>query len=129
MSYQFYKILHVTSIIALFTSLSAAAFVAADKRKVWAAVHGVSSLLVLVAGFGLLAKGGFMQGGFPAWTYIKIGIWIALGAMPILLKRKSDLALPLLFVSILLAAIGSYTAVMKPGSSSAPAEVSAPAAE
>lgn len=129
MSYQFYKILHVTSIIALFTSLAAAAFVSADKRKVWVSLHGISTLLVLVAGFGLLAKGGFMQAGFPGWAYIKIAIWVALGGMPALLKRKNDLALPLLLVSIILAGIGSYTAVYKPAPEATPSNTSVPAAE
>ena len=130
MSYQFYKVLHVASLFLLFTSLAAIAFSTADKRKPWAAIHGIASLIVFVAGFGLLAKIGAMK-AFPSWAIVKIVIWLALGAMPIILRKKPGMALQLLLASVLLGTIGSYTAVNKPGQET-PSEVPAetpPAAE
>lgn len=114
MSYQFYKVLHVASLFLLFTSLAAIAFSAADKRKPWAALHGIATLVAFVAGFGLLAKIGAMK-AFPSWALVKIVIWLALGAMPVILRKKPGMALQLLLASVLLGAVGSYTAVNKPG--------------
>lgn len=114
MSYQFYKVLHVASLFMLFTSLAAVAFLPTDKRKPWVALHGAASLVIFVAGFGLLAKIGAMK-AFPSWAVVKIVIWLALAAMPIILRKKPGMALQLLLATVLLGAIGSYTAVNKPG--------------
>ena len=127
MSYLFYKVLHVASLFLLFTSLAAIAFSAADKRKPWAALHGIASLIVFIAGFGLLAKIGAMK-AFPSWAIVKIVIWLALGAMPIILRKKPGMALQLLLASVLLGAVGSYTAVNKPGQQT-PVEVQAAPSE
>jgi hypothetical protein len=141
MSYQFYKVLHVVSLFLLFTSLAAAAFAPQDKRKPWVALHGVATVIALVAGFGLLARLGLMK-GLPGWVHVKLVIWLALGVMPFILRKANHLALPLLLVSVLLGAAGSYVAVNKPFSKSTesateqsasaeaatPADVSAPEA-
>jgi hypothetical protein len=128
MSYQFYKVLHVVSLFLLFTSLAAAAFAPQDKRKPWVALHGIATLIALVAGFGLLARLGLMK-GMPGWVHIKLAIWLALGVMPFILRKANHLALPLLLVSVLLGAIGSYVAVNKPMSATSTPEVEAPAVE
>lgn len=128
MSYQFYKVLHVVSLFLLFTSLAAAAFAPQDKRKPWVALHGVATLIALVAGFGLLARLGLMK-GMPGWVQIKLAIWLALGVMPFILRKANHLALPLLLVSVLLGATGSYLAVNKPMSATATSEAATPTAE
>ena len=48
--------------------------------------HGIALVLLLVAGFGMQAKGGI--DGFPLWMIAKIVIWIAFGAAIVLAKRK-----------------------------------------
>ncbi len=74
MSYQFYKILHVLSLVVLSGCLSAS-LLASNQIK-WAKHVVTLSLVVLfVAGFGLLAK---MKLGFPLWILIKILIWSSL---------------------------------------------------
>ncbi|MDX9730947.1 MAG: hypothetical protein RBT63_04165 [Bdellovibrionales bacterium] len=113
MSYEFYKILHLTALITLFTSLGAIALVAKEKRKPFMILHGVSTLVMLVAGFGLLARIG-MAKEFGTWVWLKLIIWLALGAMPVVLRKKPNLTLPVLLFSIALGAAAGSMALFKP---------------
>jgi hypothetical protein len=119
MSYEFYKILHLAGLVALFASLGALAVVPADRRKPFMAVHGTATLIMLVAGFGLLARLGLNFGGNSTsnihWVYGKIVIWLLLGAVPVVLKRKPNLASTMLGVSILLGVLAALLAILKPG--------------
>lgn len=76
---------------------------------------GISSLLILVAGFGLMARIGVSHQGWPLWIYLKLGIWLVLAAAtPLVLKRfprHSRLYLTLTLVFYLAA---STIAVLKP---------------
>ena len=73
--------------------------------------HGVGMLIVLVGGFGLLAKlkpGGSM---FPHWAYIKLGIWLVLGGSVAVIARKQEWAKGLWFLIWLLAGAAAYVGV------------------
>ncbi len=98
MPYEFYKLAHylglamslcgVGAIWAFSTRQSRSS---SDKRPGWmAAIHGTGLLLLLVAGFGLLARIG--EHSFPLWVWIKIVFWLFLGAVPVLFRRKPDLS-------------------------------------
>lgn len=114
MSYEFYKILHLIGLVTLFISLGALAYIPLEKRKPFMAIHGIASVVMLVAGFGLLARLG-MARDMGMWVYLKIVIWLALGATPVILKRKPQLAMPVTLASIALGAVAAYLAILKPG--------------
>ena len=114
MSYEFYKILHLAGLVTLFASLGALAVVPADRRKPFMALHGIAAVVMLIAGFGLLARLGLAR-NIPMWTYAKVVIWLILGATPVILRRKPNLAVPVLLFSIALGAIAAYLAILKPG--------------
>ncbi len=114
MSYEFYKVLHLAGLVTLFTSLGALAFVPSDRRKPLMMLHGISTVVMLVAGFGLLARLGLM-GNLGPWVYGKLAIWIVMGASPVVLRRKPEMALTLLLVSIALGALAAGLAIYKPG--------------
>jgi len=120
MSYEFYKILHLTSIFMIFMGLAGFLFAHAAQgtipkpmRILLASVHGVGLTLALVSGFGLAARLGLVQ-GLPNWIYIKLGIWLILGGMIALAKRKSQLYFPLMISWILLGALAAFLAGTKP---------------
>ena len=113
MSYEFYKILHLAGLVTLFASLGALTVVQSDKRKPFMALHGIAAVVMLVAGFGLLARLQLMK-SWDVWIYGKLIIWLALGATPVILRRKPNLALPVLIVSILLGAAAAFLAITKP---------------
>ena len=49
--------------------------------------HGIGLLISLISGFGMLAKMGIM-GSMPLWVWIKIALWLVLGFLPVLAKKK-----------------------------------------
>lgn len=119
MSYQFYKILHVLGIMLVFTGFGGLAVVGMSTdaarlkpaRTLLSIFHGVGLLLLLVAGFGLIAK---LGGGFPGWMIAKIAIWLLFGASIVVFKRKADAAKPMLIVLPILGLIAGALALYKP---------------
>jgi len=70
--------------------------------------------LILLAGFGMLARLG-ISGSWPLWIWIKIGIWLLLGALPVLLRRSDKPSSALLYLAPVLAAIAAWAALFHIG--------------
>ena len=92
MSYEFYETLHIISIIMVFIALGAVFIqkLNSDEKQyqgktLISILHGIGMLLLLVAGFGLAAK---KQLGMPGWVYIKLVIWLLLGALYGVAQRR-----------------------------------------
>lgn len=118
MSYAFYKVLHLVAVLFLFSSLGSLAVNAATGgtaklRTLAMAVHGISLAVVLVAGFGLLARLGVMS-HFPLWAWGKVVVWLLLGLAVVALKRKPQWAPGLWIAMPLLGGIAAWLAVTKP---------------
>jgi hypothetical protein len=121
MPYLAYKLLHLIGILMLFVALGGAVVrsltaqqapeVGAALKKHLAILHGVALLIVLVAGFGLLARLGL---GFPGWAVAKLVIWLLLGGILVLINRNPSLGAPLWYVCLFLGAIAAYLALYKP---------------
>jgi uncharacterized membrane protein SirB2 len=88
MSYEFYKIAHLFSIGVFLTAIGAL-FWRKDKLVIMSILMGVTTLVILVSGMGLIARIGISHGeGWPAWLQAKLAIWAILGiGAPIVLKR------------------------------------------
>ncbi len=122
MSYQAYKVLHLLGVVFLFMSLGGMALLGMSGsfkrsvvgRRLAVVSHGVALAIILVAGFGLLARLGLMAGGIPGWAWLKLGIWLLMGASVVALKRSAGLARVLWFVLPLLGALAAWLAVAKP---------------
>ncbi|HEX6051662.1 MAG TPA: hypothetical protein VFZ21_20485 [Gemmatimonadaceae bacterium] len=122
MPYAVYKVMHFLGIFMLITALAAIAMHALrggsrrdlPHRKALSIAHGVGVALILTGGFGMLARLDIVQGGLPAWIYIKLVIWLALAAaiaMPFLGQRY---AWTLMVVMPVLAAAAGAVALYKP---------------
>ncbi|MCB9570334.1 MAG: hypothetical protein H6710_24510 [Myxococcales bacterium] len=118
MSYEFYKTLHILGIAMLFLAFGGLAGHALNggtretnrARGLMVASHGLGLILILVAGFGMLAK----MGGsnmFPGWIHPKLLIWLLMGAAIMPLQRKPSLARPLWTILPLLALAAAYLAL------------------
>ncbi len=91
MSIAFYKTLHFAGLAAFALYIGGAAWgqsrggAGGGLRKAFMALHGAALLLLFVSGFGLLAK---LKIAFPwpAWLFVKLAVWLALGAAPFFLK-------------------------------------------
>tara|TARA_R110002096_G_scaffold215310_12_gene403151 strand:- start:3934 stop:4287 length:354 start_codon:yes stop_codon:yes gene_type:complete len=83
---QFYKLLHLIGIMSLFTGLGALFLMGKNGqgKKQALMFHGIGLLLILVSGFGLLAKGGIP---FNGAIITKLLIWLAMGAMVVVAKK------------------------------------------
>lgn len=122
MPYEIYKILHLTGIFLLISGLVGMLTLVwsghgpTGKVKTFAFVtHGLGLLFLLVSGFGLLARMGFMHdSSWPGWVYVKITIWFIMGGVIALLKRKGHIGWPLYFILMAIFITAAYMGVYKP---------------
>jgi hypothetical protein len=119
MSYQVYKILHLLGLTLVVLSLGGIIVHAINGgtkvtnafRKGAVITHGVGLLLLLVAGFGMLARLGIHS--FPGWVAGKVVIWLALGAF-VAFAYKQNLAKKLWFAVPVLVVVAATLAITKP---------------
>jgi hypothetical protein len=119
MSYELYKLIHFAGIFLTFLSLGGLTLRALSgggdaplARKVALASHGSGLLLVLVGGFGMLARLG-AQGGFGTWVWIKLSVWVVLGAAVVVPKKLPRAAIWLWAVLPLLGLLAAWAAAAK----------------
>ncbi len=89
MGYEHYKILHIVGLCLLAISAGASAASGKDSpSKLPMILHGVGLMLLLVAGFGLLAKLNMSAPDqWPNWVLAKLGVWVLAAALPTMLRR------------------------------------------
>jgi uncharacterized membrane protein SirB2 len=114
--YETYKVLHLAGIFFLLFSLSSYLIIVnnnLDKfRKLASVMHGISLFIILLGGFGLLARLGIMNGsGLPVWIWVKLAIWIIMGVMVIFIKKFQSLSKFIWFAVPILAIVAAYLAV------------------
>lgn len=120
MPYPIYKLIHylgiftVVIVVALICMHVLRGGTRADNphRRALAIAHGTAMVLVLLGGFGMLARLG--SNGIPAWLYPKLLIWLFLGAASALPYRGRTVARVLLVALPVLAVLAAYFALYKP---------------
>jgi hypothetical protein len=120
MSYEFYKVMHLTGLFMIFSGIGAY-FVggasAVDRqfsgKKMAGLLHGVGLLVALVSGFGLLARLDLM-GTMPGWVIGKLVIWLSLGGVIAFAMRKPQLYKAGWLATLVLGAAAAYLARYKP---------------
>ncbi|MCA9709469.1 MAG: hypothetical protein KDK70_26750 [Myxococcales bacterium] len=119
---EFYKVLHVLGILLLFATLGGLAVLGlrggddrevGSLRKQLTIGHGVAMLMVFVAGFGMMARLGIMS-GWPTWIYIKIALWLVLGAAVALVRRVPEMGRVWLVLLPLVGAAAAWVAFTHP---------------
>jgi hypothetical protein len=123
MSIAAYKLIHLLGIFLLMVALGGMAVHAGTgqrkgenpSHRTLMALHGVGAFLVLLGGFGLLARLGLQgEGGFPGWIWGKLLLWVVLGGLVALPYRKPQVARGLIVLVPLLALIGAILANYRP---------------
>ncbi len=110
MDYATYKIIHLIGIAAL--ALSVGGMLAGGgNRKLFSILQGVALLVMLVSGFGLLAK---LKLGFPHFAMVKAFLWVVIGGMPVILRRFCVPIIGGIAISLTLIGIMAWLGVVKP---------------
>lgn len=118
--FMVYKAFHLVGIMLTVTALGGMAVHAANggtraqslTRTLTTATHGTGLLLVLVAGFGMLARLGIAASS--GWVLVKLGIWLLLGVAALIPYRRPQFARAVFFAVPLLAALAGIMALTKP---------------
>ena len=116
MDYTVYKIIHYVGIFMLMFSLGSL-FTKYNKFAVIG--HGISLLLILVAGFGMQAKQkdiykATLETAFPTFIIVKVVIWLLFGAAVVLAKREVIKGPAAWIICISLGAVAAYLGLHKP---------------
>lgn len=114
-SYEFYKVLHLSMILILISSLGF--IVQGDfKTRQFKIAIGLCSFLVFTGGMGLIARLGFGHGQpFPFWINAKIGLWVLVNIILIMIGRIPHVYRKWLHVLLVVCAVlAAYLAVNKP---------------
>lgn len=117
-----YEIIHVIGIAMLFLSIGGVAIHAANggtqantsTRKFVAGLFGTGSFLILLGGFGMMARLHLVYEIPPHWLKVKMLIWLVLSGIVLLPYRKPALAKPFAMLLPLLAGVAVWMAVYKP---------------
>src|SRR6187399_2242513 len=104
MSPVFYHIVHVVGLIMLFVGIGGMLSGDPNARRRAMMFHGIGLIVLLVAGFGLIAK---LQLPYTSpFIIAKAVIWLVLGALPAFAKRMSAPAVAV--IAIVLGACAAY---------------------
>ncbi len=140
--YATYKVIHYLGIFVLLTALAArlgrSALSRSDEDRSggpaatqdtvqgrpmpdpWArrlgVIHGLALFLVLLGGFGMLARLDVTHrlGLLPGWVWAKLGIWTLLGATVLVASRSAAWSTRVLLAVPALAVLAGFIALTKP---------------
>lgn len=128
LSYEFYKVAHIVGLVLIMSALGATALHTLNggtrqtnrARGLVAALHGIGVIVLLVAGFGMLARLGAMAGKAPGgsalsgWVIAKIVIWVLLAAALMIPYRRPTFSRALYLLLPVLGGTAAYLAIYKP---------------
>ncbi len=111
MSLPFYHLLHLAGVICLFVGFGG--LLSAESVKKAMMWHGIGLVLLLISGFGAMAKLGLMS-HMPVWAILMLVIWLILGGLPVLAKRHVLSRPATVTVALALGIFAAYLGYLKP---------------
>ena len=110
MDIQTYRLIHVLGAAALALGLGGI-IVNSAHRKGFVILQGVALLMMLVSGFGLLAK---YHLGFPHFAMAKLALWAVAGALPVVFKKSALSPAAAAAISLVLIGLLAWLGIFKP---------------
>lgn len=122
MPYPVYKLIHFLGIFVLLITLTMTSMhllrggTRADlpRRRALMVAHGIASFLILLGGFGMLARLQIVHLGLPGWIHAKLAIWLVLSGAVVVVLRAATAARIILLAAPLLAVLAAGIALYKP---------------
>ena len=123
MSPDFYKLVHVVGLLMVFLALGGLSLHAINggtrdtnaARRLVGLTYGAGLVLILLGGFGWLGATGVMSSGaMPLWTWIKLALWLLVGALLALPGIRPELGKLVWFVAPLIGLLAAWVARTKP---------------
>jgi hypothetical protein len=112
MSLQTYHFLHLIGLILVFVGFGGLlSSEGAKKAMKW---HGIGLVISLVSGFGMVAKySKMLPPDAPSyytqpWVIAKFALWLVLGFLPVLAKRRVVSAQVVVLIAIIIGAVLAY---------------------
>jgi hypothetical protein len=119
--YETYKVLHILGVLLAFAALGAPAHrgqwrhqVDLIGRRLVTISHGVATFIILLGGFGALARLGVLHGNLPGWVLVKLACWVVLAVLVAIPYRKPALARPVFWFLPVLGGVAVVMAIYKP---------------
>jgi hypothetical protein len=121
-SLNLYKLVHILGILLVFSSFGGLVLHAMNGgtkatnagRRLVMAGYVVGLFLILLGGFGMLARLGIVQVGLPGWIWFKLAVWLVIGGLFALPYRKPGSARLLWILGPALGLIAAWAALYKP---------------
>lgn len=105
--------IHVLAAFAFFAAIGAICLGANEKsRKVALGLHGISMILLLVAGFYQLIKLELVKSG--GWWHVKMLLWLVIAIAPVLVRKKVLPPAAVLGICFVIAGAAAYLGLAKP---------------
>jgi hypothetical protein len=105
-----YKIIHLIGISVL--AIGVGGMMAnGSTRKTFAMCQGIGLIVMLVSGFGLLAK---LKLGYPTFAIVKTVLWLVIGMLPVIFRKLKVPLIVAILISLTLVGIMAWLGVMKP---------------
>ncbi|MBK7596943.1 MAG: hypothetical protein IPJ11_17470 [Gemmatimonadetes bacterium] len=123
LSREFYNVVHLVGVVALMAALGGVALHAMNggrgadnhSRRFISILHGTGAFLILLGGFGMLARIGVSHGAnFPPWLWVKVMVWIFLAAAPFLPYQRPAMARWLMLGLPVAGGVAAVMAIYKP---------------
>lgn len=110
-----YKVIHIAAAMSLFLAFGGAIASKGGAKTRVLSTHGTALVILLITGFGLMAKLGIGHGGgFPTWIVLKGLLWIVLGGAIAIAKRGGVTGVAAWWSLPALGALAAYLAIFKP---------------
>lgn len=112
MPLEVYKFIHLISVVILIFSfgLMIGHYKNSDKKnKQYNILHGISLTFILISGFGMLARLS-IHSPWPLWVILKACVWVALGGIVVLFRKKPNSLIGLISI-VLLAGLAIFSAI------------------
>lgn len=105
-----YKIIHLTGIATL--AIGTGGMLADGKnRKTFAIFQGIGLVVMVVSGFGMLAKEHL---GYPHFAMVKTGLWVVIAMLPLIFRKLRTPLVVFILISLTLVGIMAWLGLMKP---------------